>query len=656
MICHGKRSKSFWFGHPVDEPAEKPHGGEAAGQDLVQALLAPETVPDAASLRDSILAVASLSEPMVDTLELLSEADKSSESTKESVVSTEPIVTSNDVSAPAESHGDTTEISVSTGAEDQQIDSTKVIEPTTVIDHAPADGSAPSTNISDPVAEVKEDVLVTTAAPSEEPVPETADVTMEPVDITPKAAVSNTTVDTEVTTAHQPPVESIADVEVTESASQPPPAPPISISTEKAENSTSKDKEHEVPEAPLATPDVSQSSRKMSPPLTLPPLSVVTKGHQTSTAVHTTPRSTMSLSALLINNEDEARDRDTDQRQGGSSNIFDRFNSTPHSLPALTTSLAAPSGQSVPPKLTAPATSSSSTGPAAYRSTAGHSSVPYQRDAYDHSAQDSRPVHDRHSPYGRSFPDPLQSPVHSQDAAAIRNGSAKEFPADEVMESGGVSGYAPSRHRLASPLGMRPLPEPIHGLSTSGKERLPGVSSVTSPTSHHHQPEVIHRRQDHNLHGRQDNSSHPSLALENAQFAPGHQSTLNGALNYPTSGSSGTLPHAPLSLPSLNGSERKPPRLIVRNDPSLKMEGRQENFLGYFRYDPAQLLPDMQGKENSLLEVRVASSYLTYDNFKVQKRELWGTDVYTDDSDIVASKYSILVVTCRNIERVLTTV
>ncbi|KAF9897267.1 hypothetical protein BX616_005897 [Lobosporangium transversale] len=44
----------------------------------------------------------------------------------------------------------------------------------------------------------------------------------------------------------------------------------------------------------------------------------------------------------------------------------------------------------------------------------------------------------------------------------------------------------------------------------------------------------------------------------------------------------------------------------------------------------------MQGKENSMLEVRVASSYLTYNNAKIKKREVWGTDVYTDDSDVVA--------------------
>lgn len=41
------------------------------------------------------------------------------------------------------------------------------------------------------------------------------------------------------------------------------------------------------------------------------------------------------------------------------------------------------------------------------------------------------------------------------------------------------------------------------------------------------------------------------------------------------------------------------------------------------------------------MEVRIASPYLTYDNIKVKKRELWGTDIYTDDSDVVASTFSV---------------
>ena len=31
--------------------------------------------------------------------------------------------------------------------------------------------------------------------------------------------------------------------------------------------------------------------------------------------------------------------------------------------------------------------------------------------------------------------------------------------------------------------------------------------------------------------------------------------------------------------------------------------------------------------------------HLTWDNQKVRKRELWGTDIYTDDSDVVAGTF-----------------
>lgn len=50
------------------------------------------------------------------------------------------------------------------------------------------------------------------------------------------------------------------------------------------------------------------------------------------------------------------------------------------------------------------------------------------------------------------------------------------------------------------------------------------------------------------------------------------------------------------------------------------------------------LLPRMEGQENSLLQVRISRRYLDKGtNPSVVKRRLWGTDVYTDDSDVVAA-------------------
>jgi len=54
-------------------------------------------------------------------------------------------------------------------------------------------------------------------------------------------------------------------------------------------------------------------------------------------------------------------------------------------------------------------------------------------------------------------------------------------------------------------------------------------------------------------------------------------------------------------------------------------------------YQPCVVLPELAGKMNSLVEVLLPSKYLTASDTKqVQLRQLWGTDVYTDDSDLVA--------------------
>jgi len=83
------------------------------------------------------------------------------------------------------------------------------------------------------------------------------------------------------------------------------------------------------------------------------------------------------------------------------------------------------------------------------------------------------------------------------------------------------------------------------------------------------------------------------------------------------------------------------PKLIIKNDLVWKsLEGKPEKSLGVFVYEPGVQLPVLEGQENATLEVRIPCWFLTYDNKMVKKRALWGTDIYTDDTDIVASKYS----------------
>ena len=47
-------------------------------------------------------------------------------------------------------------------------------------------------------------------------------------------------------------------------------------------------------------------------------------------------------------------------------------------------------------------------------------------------------------------------------------------------------------------------------------------------------------------------------------------------------------------------------------------------------------MPPLEFHENGLLEIWIESRHLTWFNEKVRKYFLWGTDVYSDDSDVVA--------------------
>ncbi|KAI8092200.1 histone deacetylation protein Rxt3-domain-containing protein [Gilbertella persicaria] len=89
-------------------------------------------------------------------------------------------------------------------------------------------------------------------------------------------------------------------------------------------------------------------------------------------------------------------------------------------------------------------------------------------------------------------------------------------------------------------------------------------------------------------------------------------------------------------VPTKEVSQSKP-KLIVKNDQVWKsIEGIEEKSLGFQLYSPHLLLPNLENCVNGLMEIRVPARFLTFDNVRVKKRAIWGTDIYTDDSDIVA--------------------
>ncbi|CAO0794023.1 unnamed protein product [Mucor circinelloides] len=115
-------------------------------------------------------------------------------------------------------------------------------------------------------------------------------------------------------------------------------------------------------------------------------------------------------------------------------------------------------------------------------------------------------------------------------------------------------------------------------------------------------------------------------SFSEAANRPVPQPTSNGYL------SSTTSPQPPPTPPVV-----PKPKLIIKNEQVWKsIEGMEEKSLGFQLYSPQLLLPNLESSVNGLMEIRVPARFLTFENVKVKKRALWGTDIYTDDSDIVA--------------------
>ncbi|KAF9362940.1 hypothetical protein BGX34_005218 [Mortierella sp. NVP85] len=534
---------------------------DVAKQDLASTLMTAGAAPSAEELNDAILPVASLSEPLMTTLEILesenmvvSKPEDASAST--SHLQSTPITSENIPSAesqdPASAKPDVSE-------ENQP----RVLAPPDATTSEDASQKDDPTNHDPEVAAEGQDTAPRNvndqpSTKAENPVHETSGVL-------PVSLQSTSDVDMTSPRPHDTPIsknESAsqgAGQESKQDASRPLSKEPDSEGRSARQpmlESGSYGLQVRPPSPQQKLPGVVTPART-SPTQSLPPLSSIAPTQPPSDApqgLSRPSRSSMSVSALLVSN-DEDSEQEPDHGRRMSRSIFEQFELGSSQKPSHSPTLTAPIS-STHASSTAPQNAQSS-GQAPPSSISPHSGS----GASLHRMLDTTempPLHLNQSSYTRSTAEPGHTSTRSQDLS--RGAPSKDYPADEVMESGGVSGYGAPRHRLVSPVSVRPLQDSINGSSGGGpaNNKLPGVGSMTG-------------------------------------------------------------------LP-----------LIVNNDPSLTASDRPELFLGYYRYEPALLLPSLEGRENSLVEVRIASPYLTYDNIKVKRRELWGTDIYTDDSDVVA--------------------
>ncbi|KAG0299997.1 hypothetical protein BGZ98_009579 [Dissophora globulifera] len=422
-------------------------------------------------------------------------------------------------------------------------------------------------------------------------------------------------------------------------------------SQDKAENGPPpSDERADVDSAPRIAspppPSTSETTEEVDRPLRMPSAPPADSAPSVPTApnpsqVKRPSRSSMSVSALLLNN-DEDNEQEVDYRRRASRTMVDPFEapsadpSPPSPPPMSQNATYSASHPNAPMRQLSPAHTTSSMIPLSHTVVQPPSSVsPHLHGGIPmaHHAQEPMEAHHLHQMNSRYN----QSSGRHDAGGMLLN---KEYPADEVMESGGVTGYGAHRHRLASSIGIRPMQESVNGSAGSNPAngKLPGVgSAVSMPPSH------LQDFHGHLIATPYRNERQPSpgpdrqnVYTSNQYASMVHATTTNGQMQYPSAHPSEPGLSSSGSMPPASAVTHHHPRLIVKNDPSLKVDNLPEQFLGYYRYDPTLLLPGMQGKENSLLEVRIASVYLTYDNAKVKKREVWGTDVYTDDSDVVA--------------------
>lgn len=83
----------------------------------------------------------------------------------------------------------------------------------------------------------------------------------------------------------------------------------------------------------------------------------------------------------------------------------------------------------------------------------------------------------------------------------------------------------------------------------------------------------------------------------------------------------------------------KKEKLEVKLDTNIISRTQESTsyYLGSWLYSPSDcLLPRLEGKLNCHLDVAIPSIYLSQRNPNVQRRCIWGAELYTDDSDAVA--------------------
>lgn len=292
-----------------------------------------------------------------------------------------------------------------------------------------------------------------------------------------------------------------------------------------------------------------------------------------------------------------------------------------------------------------------------------------------HSHHHHHPAHHHHRPPGPYTPEygnPL-GPTSSSttNPLAPRNQStpttaALGYPETDSSSHGRSSSYGrpPSNTSALPPLrdsmyrgymNRDPLPHQREEFPPRPREVVnleppaspPPPPPPLPPSSSQHLPEIQKTNNSYPHQGK-----HPGLNTGIPPPAPHRQSPNPAQQPRPvTNGSSSRNTHhhhhhrpppsQPITRQPSLPQPRPPPKIRVNNAPALDAVAHinPKPFLGRFVYEPDWIIPASitEGNLGGRFEVRIAQRFLSRDNEGVVRRKLWGTGVYTDDSDVVAS-------------------
>ncbi|ORZ39045.1 histone deacetylation protein Rxt3-domain-containing protein [Catenaria anguillulae PL171] len=96
-----------------------------------------------------------------------------------------------------------------------------------------------------------------------------------------------------------------------------------------------------------------------------------------------------------------------------------------------------------------------------------------------------------------------------------------------------------------------------------------------------------------------------------------------------------TITHAQETLAAAS-PPNLPAGVMVHQDLEALLNSYPANYLGSWHYWPHSTLPNLHDSINATLTVLIPLSFVSWSNPAVRKAAIWGSTVYSDDSDIVA--------------------